>query len=218
MTSDRNNAERRRLAQIMRKATPPEAVGPEIPAAPGRGSATPFAPRKTVQTPAGPRVRFDGHAGRFALKLDDAFTVMQRQADRRNTDAPPLFTIAQIEAGRAYAALAEKCQGSGVKCSSIEAQARSSGGLAVTEAQLRDLARLEAMRRAIGSGWALEAKNKRKGDARRPIRVRHLVDAVTIREKTLSQLLRDSGWSANTGHREALRRVLRLALDRLYGM
>jgi hypothetical protein len=207
---------------LLDAARPPESCGPEIPVAPGRGPMVRFTPREVVRTDAGNYVsRKSGYLGRDAARVADAFDRMElqaRRAHRGDGDFVPLFSPGQIAAGRDYAALTEKVDCSGLKCSSLEAQrVSSSGGGDREEAVLADIQRLRALQARIGNGLAKELRRFRPSDKRRAIFVRALVDQVCLGDKTLGQVLEAHGWGSNQKSREAIAAALSGALDRMQG-
>ncbi len=196
----------------------PAGVSPEILMAPARGQLYEFRETETVMTPNGPRLRYATEHGLRPARVGDAFDTMLDQAARRaGKDALPPFSFDQIEAGRAYAKLAERVAAAGVQCSSIEAQARGSGGGSWIDAVLHDSRRLDVMRSKVGADLVLEPRGAaaHRDRGRRAITVRDLVDAVCLEGRTLSGVLARFGWGRNTRNVKALRDALCAALDRL---
>jgi len=219
----RLDAESVRVDGVKSAAEVPFECGSAIPSAPGRGAFVMFTPRETVITEAGSvRVIRSGYKARNAIRSADAFDVMQATAgrSRRNRQKPAavLFTPSQIKAGRDYGALFERHEAAGVKCSSLEAQGGAGAGGSFVDAVLRDGRRLEAMRRAIGDGHAMEPKRSacHADRGRRAIPIRELVHLVCVGGLTLGRVLERFGWSANMRNREALRAPFCAALDRMY--
>lgn len=229
----RLQAEAAACAELISAAEIPFECGSEVPVAPARGAFVTFTPRRTELTASGPRTRPDGFRGRRAIRGADAFDVMRVQAERAHGAAlcraekagakPPVFdapfTDGQVEAGRAYAALSERCAASGVKCSSLEAQAGGGGRGGDREvAMLRDFGELRRLHRRIGGGLAKEVRHIRpKGRKRSAISVRVLVDQVCIGGLSLSAVLDRHGWAVDTQSRNGLRQALCAALDRMRG-
>jgi len=218
----RLEAERQRCEAMLKRAAPPEACGDAIPAAPARGPMTTWSPREVQRTQAGNwREVRAGYAGRSGARRADAFDRMtadarRAQAKARSGFVAP-FSVGQVEAGRAYAALVERVEASGVKLSSVEGIGGGGGGGQREVAMLDDIRRLKRVRGRIGNGFAKEAV--RKGGARGPrsITVRMLVDMVCLHDRSLSEVLKRHGWASKGPHREALRVALSAALDRLHG-
>lgn len=237
-----------RLAEIKARSEPPKACGGDIAAAPGRGPMVQFRPRRVEFTAAGPRARHDGYQLRDGARVADAFDLMTlnsrrahdrkcREARRKGEAEPvfvPPFTIGQVEIGREYAALAERCASAGVKCASLEAlRQASSGGGDREEAILMDFRRLRYFERRIGGGLAKavrrlrpgKAKTKAEAEAKRDLVERQrraifdqaLVDSVCIGGMCLTDVLKAHGWGNNMASRAALRTALRAALDRMQG-
>lgn len=220
-------AERARVANLLARATPPDACGPEMPVAPARGPMLAFTPRKVVQTEAGNyRSVSDGYVGRRAARVADAFDTMTRKAFEAHekaggdeADFVPPFSVGQVEAGREYAALVERVASSGLGCVSLEAAGRGGGGgEGVQAAVFRDIERLRFLRARIGNGLAKEVRRIRPdGAKRRVIWARVLVDQVCVEGLSLEAVLKRHGWGINTRCRDALRTALCGALDRMRG-
>ncbi|MBP1806472.1 hypothetical protein [Rubellimicrobium aerolatum] len=233
-------AERDRAAveAVKARAAVPEVASPEIVAAPARGPMRVAPQAETVWTDAGPRARAVTRDGFHPVALADAFDVMTMQARRRDKDAAPPYTVAQVEAGREYARLRERCLSEGVRCTSVEAlgQSGGSGQGSWIDGVIQRGERLDRMRAAIGrelalaprrqaatvvrkeGGRVLAATNRATRELGRTITVADLVDAVCCEGLTLSALLQRRGWSARTESLAVLRAALCAALDRLYGL
>ena len=208
-----------RVAVMKAAATPTSIASPVIIPAPARGPTKVVQLRETVVTESGPRVRRTTVDGYHPVQASDAFDQMELQARRRDAQGKPLFTRHQVDAGRAYAALSERCASEGVRCSSIEGQAGGGQGGGrdwIDQFILRSnwLARMQA---AIGDGVALSPRGAQAhaDRGRKVVRVRDLVDAVCIHGKTLSQVLKAKGWPANGRTIDAARAALCAALDRM---
>lgn len=197
-------------------ATPPETASPNIIAAPARGPQLVAPQFETVQTASGPRTRRATQDGFHPVRRADAFDVMALQHKRAGGKGA-LFTVAQVEAGRAYAALSERVAAEGVRCTSLEVttgSASSTSGRDWIDGVIGRSDRLEALQAAIGDGLAMEPEAV--GGKRRAIRVRDLVDAVCIKGHTLARILRAHGWHERGAGLPHLQRELRAALDRLH--
>lgn len=207
-----------RVRAAVDRATPPVMVSPAIVAAPARGVTKVIELRETVQTESGPRVRRATVDGFHPVKAVDAFDLMAVRSRNRDGTAGPLFTVGQVEAGRAYAALHERCASEGLRCSSPEARQGGGGSdldwIEGVIARSRRLARLQA---AIGDSVALSPRGAQAhaDRGRRVVRVRDLVDGVCIEGRTLSQLLRAAGWQDNGRTLKLVREALCAALDRM---
>ncbi len=209
-------------AYILSRAAPPEACGPEIPAAPARGAMRLARPVRMALDAKGKwAVQDDGWQGRAAAIEADAFDLMSRAALRRGQPLP--FSGVQIDTGRQYRALVEFRAAGTMKLSSIEGRAGGSGHggsdyLDRFRQAGEDLAR---MRRWIGDGVAMEVRrvrpSKRGTAARGIITDRALVDAVCLSDQTLSAVLQGHGWARSTAHIAALRGALGAALGRMAG-
>lgn len=227
--------ERARVAALLRRATPPDRVSAQIIAAPARLYAIAETPRITVMTENGPRTRRESALPRSdRVRVGDGFDKIEEaarkaharlcaDAKRRKVDPPawtPPFLEQQIRVGREYSALAERCAGSGVKCSSLEALRAAAGGGGDREAaMLRDFQRLRYFERRIGDGLAKEVRRIRPdGAERHAIRVSVLVNQVCLGWMTLDQVFEAHGWVHVNGRmRYQLLTVMRNALDRMRG-
>jgi hypothetical protein len=125
-----------------------------------------------------------------------------------------LMPVHQVEAGRAYAALAERVASEGLRCSSPEARGNG-GGQHVDwiEGVIARSARLARIQAAIGDGYIAGSATGR--GKRRAIPVRTVVDAVCIEGRTLGQVLTAHGWSPKGETRALVRQALADALDRM---
>lgn len=231
--AERAAAERARCADLLARAAPPGACGPEIPAAPARGPMLTFQPREVSLTEAGNwRTVPAGHAGRMGARVASPFELMTcaarkaharevARAEREGRAPPewrPLFTLGQMAVAEDYAALAERCASAGMTCGTLEPGRGGAGAGCREEAILSDLRRLAVYHRRIGDGLAREVRRFRPGGAaRRPIRVRALVDMVCLGGASLDAVLRAHGWAPDGRIRAALRRSLCAALDRMQG-
>jgi hypothetical protein len=222
-----------RVALILRSGQVPDRCGPVYPVAPARGlfeviDFQELVPGSDTRTrPTGWRERSEARV-RSTVRVGDAFSLMEEQARRsasksgRAFVAP--FTPGQIEAGRLYAGLAQRLASSGLSCVSVEALAGRGGGKGgdVSEARLDDARQLAAMRRRIGPGVALSIRRLRPseradGRKRRLIRTLDLVNAVCCDGQSLSKVLDAHGWSVKGRTRDAARKALAAALDRVNG-
>jgi hypothetical protein len=208
-----------RVAAMKAAATPTPIASPVIIPAPARGPTKVVQLRETVATENGPRVRRTTVDGFHPVQAADAFDQMELRARQRKADGEPLFSMQQVDAGRAYAALAERCASEGMRCSSVE------GGRSGGQGGQRDwiegviarsamLARLHA---DIGDGVALSPRGAQAhaDRPRRTVTVRDLVDEVCIKGRTLSEVLHRNGWLTDGRTLKAAREVLCAALDRM---
>jgi hypothetical protein len=210
-------AEDAAVAAAKAAATPPDTASPNIIAAPARGPQMVAPQFETVQTASGPRTRRATQDGFHPVRQADAFDVMALQYKRAGGKGA-LFTVAQVEAGRAYAALAERVASEGLRCSSPEARVGSGpssvGGRDWIEGVIARSNRLASMQAAIGDDVAMEPEWV--GGKRRAVRVRALVDGVCIKGQTLGRVLQTHGWHPRGGGIGMLQDELRRALDRLH--
>lgn len=187
----------------------PEAASPNIIAAPARGPVVLRPQYETVMTPSGPRTRRATADGFHPVAAEDAFDRMALQARRSQPAGEPMFTVAQVEAGRAYAALAERCASEGMRCSSPEARQGGGGAGDWMDGVLGRSYRLDRMRREIGNEPVL------KGDGRVGINTLELVNLVCRDGLTVSQILQRKGWPVYGDRVAVVIEALRLALDRI---
>lgn len=213
-------AEVSRVDAVLLNATPPASASPMIIAAPARGPTQVLPQRETVMTPSGPRIIRTTAEGFHPVAAVDAFDEMARQSRRRKPDAAPLFTVGQVQAGRAYASLYERCASEGLRCSSPEA--RAGGGEAVDwiEGVIARSRRLDRMRAAIGDGVALSPRGvlAHADRGRRLIRVNDLVLHVCVHGRTISGVLVKFGWGRSATAVDGLKAALTGALDRMQGL
>jgi hypothetical protein len=218
---ERIAAERERIAAIKDRATPPEAMA-AAPVAPARG--TMRLQETHTMLPGGTRRRDGAHwAEAHAL---DAMNEQARLRHMKATpDAPfiPPFGPGQVQVAADYRALVEWREGTGIKCSSVEARSGSSGGSSglFIDTFIDQGRFLDRIRARIGSGNAMEPQRASKNDAsdapRSAITARRLVDAVVIEGSDLTGVLRAHGWPKNTANIRAIRDALCAALDRMQG-
>ena len=219
-------AEADRITQLKQRSARPDDCGEAIvDIAPARGPVQRFQPTEVAITTAGQVQRRPvGHAGQNALRRADAFDVMQLRSRARKKDAPPLFTAAQIGAGRDYAALVERCAAAGIRCSSFDDldMGRASGGGTggqgtFIDALIRDRRKLAAMERAIGTEVVLRphGAQAQADRGRRALRISDIIREVCITGLTISQLLHKAGWSRSPSFTKATMAALCAALDRM---
>ncbi|WP_347311378.1 hypothetical protein [Defluviimonas sp. SAOS-178_SWC] len=223
-----------RLATIKASAAVPSACGPDIGPAPARGAFGVFRPVEIVPGSAG-TARPAGYRGpgevlhRSAIKRADVFDAMRNDArlrHERDTGTAagfiPPFSPGQEQVARDYRDLTERHGSAGYKCASLEAlHTGSASGGEFIDAYVAEGIRLKALIARIGAGAALEVRrlrpSKRGTTARGVILDRTLVDMVCLGDRSLSDVLRHHGWAAKGDTREALRRALAAALDRMRG-
>jgi hypothetical protein len=217
-------AEQSRIADLLERALPPVSASPHIVAAPARGVARVAPQFVTVMTDAGPRQRRDTAEGFHPVACVDAFDRMALRARGRG-DGAALFTVAQVEAGRAYAALAERVAAEGVRCASGEAMGKASGrggGRDWIDGVIARSDRLRRMQAAIPVAVVLAPSGAMahgdRAQGQRVLRVREVVDAVCLQGRVLTDVLRRAGWPVQTRHRDVLMAGLQQGLDALYGL
>lgn len=210
------------LRQLMdRQAQVPIACDrDQITSAPARGPVLLFQPRKTVITDAG-NVR-TRDAGQFVgMMVQDAFHKAELHATRRKQPAP--YTPGQVNIGRIYRDLFERCATSGLQLSQLGNSGGGGGdGTGISEAVLDDMDYLRNLQRAIGNGIAIAVRrvrpSKRGGTGTRPARNisdKRLVHMFCVEGETLSATLVAHGWSDYRENKNALHRALCAALDRM---
>lgn len=220
------------LGEITDAAIPPWQCSGAIPVAPARGPVERFTPFELVlDGKGGLKSELMGYRGRDGARVRDVFDEMVDQARRAHArkgktadPSEPPFTYGQVQAGGDYAALTERCNASGVKCSSLESLHHSgSGGSGREEAMFADFARLRALHRRIGNGLAKQLRRYRPSttstgpDPRKSITARRLVDQICLSERTLKEILKAEGWTVNAKIIRDLRTELCAALDRMQG-
>lgn len=218
----RLRAEARRVAEVKAAAALPVGASAEIGVAVARGPVRVAPQVETVLTPSGPRQRRATFDGFHPVACEDAFDRMQIKAANRGRDGA-LFTVAQVEAGRAYAALVERCACEGVRGTfgSVVPSAGGAGSRDWMDGVLARSRRLARMRMAIPVAVVLAPRDAAALAARtalRPVRVRDAVDGVCVHGQTLSEVLRAFGWPPATRYRERLRVGLCAGLDALAGL
>lgn len=211
--------EAERVAAVLARATPPEAMQ-SAPVAPARG------PMRLVENvellPGGLQRRRGAHWVGM-----DALSVMCRRAFEKYESAGgdaasfvPPFTPGQIAVALDYQALVEWRDGSPMKCASLEA-GRAGGGSSglFIDSYIEQGRWLTELRRRIGTGQAMAVRRIRPSarGSRAAIFDRTLVDAVCVGGATFSDVLRSHGWAEKADHRSALRQALVDALDRMQG-
>lgn len=212
--------ERARIAAIKERATPPEGMG-AAPIAPARG--TMRLQETHAMLPGGTRRKDGAHWVEV-----HALEVMNEQARLRhvkaNPDAPfaAPFNPGQVQVAADYRALVEWREGTGIKCSSVEARSGGSGGSGLFIDSFIDQGRfLDRIRDRIGDAPAMAAQRTSKNDhsatPRAAITARRLVDMVVLEGADLTAVLRHHGWPKNTANLRALRDCLCAALDRMQG-
>lgn len=231
--ADRARAEAARIAEMRAMGAPPPECGPAIPVAPARGPLTAFRPVELVPGTVG-LARDTGHwergedRRRRGARVRDVFDRMEdgaRAAHRARGEGAgrfvPPFTPGQVQAGRDYRDLAERHAAGGVRCASLETAGRRQGGAGgeFIDAYVAEGLKLDAMRRRIGEGAALALRRIRPSlrGTRTAIRDRDLVDMICIEDLDPGVVLRRHGWAEKGEMREALRRALAAALDRMMG-
>jgi hypothetical protein len=211
-----------RIAGIKAQATPPPAMS-AAPMAPARGPQQ-LVPSFTVSSGGMRRIEGAHWQGLspLAAAVAQARLRHEGQTERRGTDAPfvPPYNPAQVAVAEDYAALVEWREGSAMRCASLEAgrNTGSAGGGLFIDAYIQQGRWLAQLQARIGTGVAMDIRRHMdRGNARRTITVRAVVDMVLIGDRDLSAVLVAFGWQANGQNRKALRLQLVGALDRMQG-
>lgn len=226
-------AEASRMEEARARGAVPEACGPDIPVAPARGRLRTFRPKELVPGSVGTS-RDTGHwergeerrrRGAWREDVFDRIDDEARDAHRaRGEDAgpyvPPL-SPGQVQAGRDYRDLTERHEAGGMRCASLETAGRRQGGGGgeFIDAFVAEGRRLDALSRRIGDGVSMVIRRQRPSarGARVAIRDRVIVDLICLGDLDPGTVLRRHGWVVNGQTREAVRRALAAALDRMQG-
>ena len=208
---ERQQPEVARVARMMQAACPPSEMAAAA-VAPARGTMQLVANFELLP---GGRQRRDGSHWRSASVLEVMMVQAQRRAEGRDLPTVALFTPEQIDVAREYRGLVEWRAGSGIKCASIEA-GRGGGGGDFLDRFIDKGAQLARIEGGIGSGLALNIRrNMDRGNGRRPIPDRALVDMVVLQDRDLTAALVRYGWKPDGKTRADLRAALCRALDRM---
>lgn len=210
-------SERARVAEVRALGSVPPECGPAIPVAPARGPVTMFQPMALY--PKGVddfEFKPSGFDGRNALRVGDAFDVMNDKAARHDRPAP--FTPGQVAMGRHYRTLVERYEAAGVRCSSLEGRTGGGSPGSFMDAVLADGQRIDMLRKRIGSGSALVVRRRPSARGSRvTIFDRRLCDMVCLNDATMSDVLRAHGWAIKAAVVADLRAALADILDRMMG-
>lgn len=226
-------SEAARIEKVKARGAVPDVCGTDIPLAPARGPLIPFTPMRLVPGQVGVAEK-TGHwekgeaDRRKGARIADVFDRIEAEArrahkakgDKAGRFVPPL-TPAQVQIGRDYRDMVERRDAGGMKCVSLETGGHVQGGTGggFIEAFMSEGRQIEAMRRRIGPGAALAIRRIRPSNrgSRTAIADRALVDDICLRDMDPSAVLRRYGWAVKGETREALRRALADALDRMIG-
>ena len=204
-----------RVAALRARAVPPASCGGDMPTAPARGPLVAVPPLEVRLSDNGYDTAHVGFQGRDAARASDAFDRMADQA-RRAGGVDPFLAFHKLTA-RTYAALVERHSCVGLKGRSIEtmlAGRSGGGGDGVMDLIIDEGRKIDAMRLAVGDGWALEVR--RQGKRRRvPLSVLDLVDQVCLQNRTIGEVLRACGWSEKGETRAWAQASLSETLERM---
>lgn len=211
-------SERARVAGILSAATPPAAMH-AAPVAPARG------PMALVDdytlTRGGIQLKVGAHwvaMGPIGEMIGKALVAHNKA---KGGDAPfvPPFTHQHVQIANEYIGLTEARAAAGVKCASAEAGREGGSGGGFIDAYMDAGARLAAFHARIGAVVVMDVRRHMDRDnARYSITARALVDMVCLQGRDLSAVLRANGWSPKGVARDALRKGLCAALDRMLGV
>lgn len=208
-------ASEQRVADLLEAATPPAEMA-AAPVAPARG-AMHLVPNYEV-TKGGIRREVGAHWQQACVLIAMNAKAAAR-AERQGVAAVLPFDAGHIGMAAHYRALVEWRSAGGMKCASLEAGRSGSGGSGLfIDTYLEIGAEVEELHRRIGDDVALSPRYAMdRGNGRKVLTARALVDAVVLSGSDLSSVLRQHGWQANGVNRKALRASLRGALDRMQG-
>lgn len=208
--------ERGRLAAILARAVPPEAMAAAA-IAPARGTMRLV---ENVSIRAGGILHRDGHhwiaQDQLSIMVQQARAAWRPKGDGDVFVSP--FTPGQIMMARHYQALVERHDAGGMKCASLEGRQGGSGqGGGFADAFLAEGREIAAIRARIGDGVAMAVRRIRPSQrgSRAAITDRRLVDMVCLGGSDLTAVLRAHGWVKSTSNLMALRKALADALDRM---
>lgn len=214
-------AEQRRTVEMLDRAVPHAEVAGIVPAAPARG---PMVISQGFEALPGGMRRRDGIRLRELSPLAQMVAnAWLRHQDRHagGADVPFVapFDPAQVQVSEDYRALVEQHEAGLVKCSSTEAGRAGSGGSGLAiDRFIQDGRWLAVLRDRIGDAVVMAPRrNMDRGNCRRAITSRVLVDLVVLHGKDLSAVLARHGWQADGKNRKVLRLALCAALDRMQG-
>lgn len=213
---DRLALEARRIEGIKAQASPPPAMQ-AAPAAPARGPQQ-LVPSFTV-TPGGMR-RVEGAHWRGLSPLAAAVAQARLRHEARGGDSDFVapYGPGQIAMAEFYASLVEWREGSALRCSGFEAGREGGGSGQFIDTFIQRGLDLAQLHHRIGNGIAMAPRrNMDRGNTRRTISVRAVVDMVCIGGQDLTAVLRRFGWEGNGRNRAELRQAICGALDRMQG-
>jgi len=206
------------LQAVKASGAVPDICGPAMINAPARGRLIPFMPTEVRKDAKGAEQRVDvGYRGRHAARVGDVWDIMQDQA--RRSGGGFLFDAGQVEMGRDYAALVERCNSSGLSGTSLEVLSGKAGAGSVSEAVHHDMERLRGLRALVGPGLALEVRRVRPSLRGKRVALQHLdlVDWVCVGQMSVVEALLRSGWAKKGEAVRTLRGELCACLDRMRG-
>lgn len=210
--------EAKAVASMLDRAMPHPGMGP-VPVAPARG---PVRIETAWEVMPGGTRRRTGTRGVEMCQLEVMVAQAAQRHAARDPDAHfvPPFTSTQIAVARDYRTLVEWREGSAMRCASLEAgrNTGSSGGGLFIDAFIQQGRWLSELQARIGDGVAMDVRRHMdRGNSRRRITVRALVDMVVVGGQDLSAVLVRFGWQADGKNRKELRVALVGALDRMQG-
>lgn len=219
---ERLEAEQRRCDAIMAKAAPPAELSGVVPVAPARGAMV--ISQGFEALPGGMRRRDGVRMRELSPLAQMVANAWLRHQDRyAGKDEAPAFVApydpAQVQVSEDYRALVERHEAGLIKCSSNGAGRAGGGSSGLAIDRFMDDGRwLAILRDRIGDQVVMSPRrNMDRGNTRKAITSRALVDQVVLHGKDLSSVLSRHGWDGQTKHRRVLREALCAALDRMQG-
>lgn len=168
----------------------------------------------------GGRRRIEGAHWRGLSPLAAAVAQAWLKHEAKDSDRAfiPPYGPGQVAMAEFYAALTEWRDGSAMRCSSFEAGREGGGSGQFIDTFIQRGLDLAQLHQRIGNGIAMAPRrNMDRGNARRTISVRAVVDMVCIGGQDLTEVLRRFGWEGNGRHRAEIRKAICGALDRMQG-
>lgn len=208
-----------RLEVVRARGLVPDQCGPEIAAAPARGSFRTFTPFEATPVGDGVKITQAGYRGRRAIRGLDAFDKMEAQAKGR--DKPHPLTPSQIDMGRHYRALVEFAAGAGPRgCLAAGIGGGGGGGPEAFIGALIDADReIAILETRIGPGIAKEVRRQRPSvtGSKRAIRDLVLAQMVCLGDGTVRDVMIAHGWAYDGRLAAILTRALAASLERMIG-
>jgi hypothetical protein len=185
--------------------------------APARGPQQ-LVPNFTVTAGGMRRVEGAHWRGLSPLAAAVAQARIRHEAKGGDREFVPPYGPGHIAMAEFYAALVEWREGSALRCSSFEAGREGGGSGQFIDTFIQRGLDLAQLHHRIGPDIAMAPRRHMdRGNARRTITVRAVVDMVCIGGQGLAEVLRRFGWEGDGKNCKALRLTLCAALDRMQG-